>query len=49
MKLLITEEMYDIAIPLIMDRDSTKLEHESFARGYHAYINIWSPLIGESK
>ena len=40
--------MYDIAIPLINDSDSTNMEQESFARGYHAYMNIWSPLYGDT-
>ena len=47
MNLLITEQIYDIAIPLIIDKDLAKLEHEPLARVYHAYLNIWSPLTGE--
>ena len=23
-------------------------EYNSFARGYHAYMNIWNPLVGET-
>ena len=25
-----------------------RYEYNSYARGYHAYMNIWTPLIGES-
>lgn len=49
MNLLITEEMHDIAIPLVINGDSTTLEYESFARGYYVYLNSKdSPLIGEN-
>ena len=44
--MMITEEMYEI--PIFMDNDLASYEHHSFARGYHAYMEIWSPLIGET-
>ena len=47
MNLLITEQIYDIAIPLNIDKDLAKLEHEPLARVYHAYLNTWVPLTGE--
>ena len=45
---MITEEMYEIDIPILTEKDSAKYECNSFPRGYHAYVNIWSPLIGET-
>ena len=44
---MITEEMYEIDILILIEKDSATYEYNSFARGYHAYMNIWSPLIGE--
>lgn len=49
MNLLITGEMHDIAISLVINGDSTTLQYESFARGYYVYLNSKdSPLIGEN-
>ena len=39
--------MYEIDIPILVEKDSATHECNSFARGYHAYMNIWSPLTGE--
>ena len=45
---MITEEMYEIEIPTIIEKNLASYEYDSFARGYHAYIeDIWNPLIGE--
>ena len=44
---IITEVMYDIEIPISIEKDLETYEYHSFARGYHAYMNIWKPLIGE--
>ena len=44
---MITEEMYEIDIPILIEKDSATYKYNSFARGYHAYVNIWSPPIGE--
>ena len=46
---IITEEiMYNVEIPIIVDENWNRYEYRSYARGYHAYMNIWTPLIGES-
>ena len=44
---MITEEIYEIAIPIIIARNLATYEYDSFARGYHAYMDIQNPLIGE--
>ena len=45
---IITEEMYDLEIPIIVDEKWNRHQYDSYARGYHAYMNIWTPLIGEN-
>ena len=47
MELLISEDMYDVAMPIWVMKDSSTFQCDSFVRGYHAYINIWEPLVGE--
>ena len=47
MDLLITKDMYDVAIPVCIMNDSSAFQFESYVRGYHAYLNIWEPLLGE--
>ena len=39
--------MYEIEIPTIIEKSLVTYEYDSFARGYHVYMNIWNPLIGE--
>ena len=34
-------------LPLIIDPDLERLYFNSYSRGYHAYMNIWIPLIGD--
>ena len=45
---MITEEMYGIDIPIYIEKDWITYECYSFAKGYHAYMNIWNPLVGET-
>ena len=47
MELFINEDMYDVAIPLRVMEDSSTFQCDSFVRGYHVYLNIWEPLVGE--
>ena len=47
MELLIIEDMYSVAIPIWVMKDSSTFQCDSFVRGYHVYINIWEPLVGE--
>ena len=47
MKLLIIKDMYDVAIPIWVMRNSSTFQCDSFVRGYHVYVNIWEPLVGE--
>ena len=47
MELLISEDMYDVAIPIWVMKDSSTFQCDSFVRGYHVYMNIWEPLVGE--
>ena len=39
--------MYETEIPIIIEKYLAKYEYDSFAGGYHAYMDIWNPLIGE--
>ena len=45
---IITEEMYEIDIPIYIEKDWITYEYNSFARGYHAYMNVWNPLVEET-
>ena len=45
---IITEEMYDLEIPTLVDEKWNRHQYDSCTRGYHAYMNIWTPLIGEN-
>ena len=45
---MITEEMYEIDICIYIEKDWITYEYNSFTRGYHAYVNIWNPLVGET-
>ena len=47
MELLISEDMYDVAMPIWVMKDSSTFQCDSFVRGYHVYISIWEPLVGE--
>ena len=47
MDLLITKDMYDVAIPVCIMNDGSAFQFESYVRGYHTYLNIWEPLLGE--
>ena len=33
-------------LPIITDPDLERWYFNSYSRGYHAYMNIWIPLIG---
>ena len=40
MKLLINEDMYDVAISIWAMEDSSTFQCDSLVRGYHIYMNI---------
>ena len=44
---MIAEEIYEIEITIIIEKNLATQEYDSFARGYDAYMDIWNPLIGE--
>ena len=44
---LITKDMYDVAIPICIMNDGSVFQFGSYVRGYHAYMNIWEPLLGK--
>ena len=44
---MITEEMYEMEKPVIIDQDLVTYEYDSFAGGFHVYMDIWNPVIGE--
>ena len=39
--------MYEMEIPIIIDKDLVTYEYDSFARGFHVYMDIWNPVIVE--
>ena len=39
--------MYEMEIPIIIDKDLVTYEYDSFARGFHVSMDIWNPVIGE--
>ena len=39
--------MYDVAIPIWVMKDNSTFQCDNFVRGYHVYMNIWEPLVGE--
>ena len=39
--------MYEMEIPIIIDKDLVTYEYDPFARGFHVYMDIWNPAIGE--
>ena len=47
MDLLITKEMYNMAIPICTMNNDSVFQCDSYIRGYHIYINIWEPLLSE--
>ena len=38
---------FDIPIPILLDGHFTVFEYRSYSRGYHAYKEIWNPLVGD--
>ena len=38
---------FDVEIPILIDNNFSVLKHNSYARGYHACMDIWKPLIGD--
>ena len=44
---MISEEMYKIEIPIIMENNLATYEYDSFPRRYHAYMDIWNSQIGK--
>ena len=38
--------MYGKRIPVILDKNLIHFSHSSYTRVYHAYMNIWSTLLG---
>ena len=45
---MITEERYEIDIPVYIEKDWISYEYNPFVRGYHAYMNIWNPFVGKT-
>ena len=39
--------MYEMEIPIIIDKDLVTYEYDPFARDFHVYMDIWNPVIGE--
>ena len=37
---------FHVKIPILIDNSFSVLKHNSYARGYHAYMYNWKPLIG---
>ena len=39
---------FDVEIPILVDNSFLVLKHKSYARGYHEYMDIWKPLLGDA-
>ena len=39
--------MYEMEIPIIIDKNLVTYEYDSFARGFHVYMDICNTVIGE--
>ena len=46
---MITEEMYEMEILIIIDKDLVTYEYDSFARGFHVYMDIWNLVVLKCK
>ena len=44
---MITKEIHEIEISIIIEKNLATYEYDSFAKGYHVHMDIWNPLIGE--
>ena len=38
---------YDVEIPTLVENNFSGLKHHSYIRGYHAYMDTWTPIIGD--
>ena len=38
---------FDVEILILIDNSFYFLKHHPYAYGYHAYMDIWKPLIGD--
>ena len=38
---------FDVEIPILINNSFSVLKHNSYARSYHAYLDIWKALIGD--
>ena len=39
--------MFEIPIPLLIRSNSFSFNYKNFIRGYHVYMKVWNPLLGE--
>ena len=42
-----TDIPFDIPIPILLNEHFTVFKYSSYSRGYHAYKEIWNPLVGD--
>ena len=47
MELLISKNMYEIPIPLLIRNDSLSFTYINVLRGYHVYMKVWCPILDE--
>ena len=38
---------YDVEIPILVENSFSELKHYSCDRSYHAYMDTWTPTIGD--
>ena len=38
----------DVEIPILIDNSFSVLKHNLYAHGYHVYMDIWKPLLGNA-
>ena len=39
---------FTASIPIQVDNNFSVFKYSSYSRGYHAYMNVWLPIIGDS-
>lgn len=48
LELLITQDLFNAALPVVLEQDVLLFQYEPFSRGYHVSMEKLNPLIGQS-
>ena len=47
MEVLISKDTHQVPFVLLIRNYTFSFDFENFIRGYHVYMKVWSPLLGE--